>query len=217
MIHRDDFEHDFDNEECEHLIGIPHSNNKDNNIGKYHLELPVCKKLALLHELTHAWLFENVHPLFGGGFPIGNNYGTRKLYVDCCLSCAQDWFVEDKIFSIAGNIRKDCWKDEAKEVRSAANEADSRDYRHIIQAGFILAVSEKYMGKGHDLLCIKNIDTNKVAAIFQSTSCQQPSLSVLTELLEKLICVIKPCKVTINKSVLNVAFTNYNVSDSAGK
>ncbi len=177
-----------------------------NPLGKYHEVVypkDVCiekldsdaQMLSYLHELTHAYYSEKIHPLFGG-FDFENEYPEEVVtVVSEVYRVACDWFIWDKVVELAPEAGREEIDDAFDDYMNDYNPEIPVRYEQVYIFGLVLALACKYLelplrDESDQDGNIENEDVIvSLAEVFISIEPAEPTIEKLEELINRLLAL----------------------------
>jgi len=173
--------------EKKHLISWPAPNIQD-----------PPRPIEMAHELIHAQLAEQVHPLFSASFFA---LGTPEEILEGlspAMRAASDWFVDDRLMEL-------CPEDELKEIKEHLKLVKTHREKFdevfsLIISGFLQAQAVKYgIYPRKKFAKRKNRQVTRVMDAFLSVEPSKPSIGDLKKLINQLISLYTNLRVELVK------------------
>jgi len=147
-----------------------------------------------LHELTHAYLCEKVHPLFSTSHFVPNAVDLIKELGDSFVfifMSAQDWFVNAKLDELQPALHRKCMSNVDIEIalKEIANATHDTLNATLYGVGDVIARLYHYFNKE---VIVGDDNINFIVKAYKSVNPNQPTLENLQILINKLLVVRFP-------------------------
>lgn len=164
--------------------------------------------LNYLHELTHAYFSETIHPLFGG-FDFEDEYPEEVVtVVSAVYRVACDWFIWNKVVELTPEAGREEIDDVFEDYMNDFDPELHVRYEQVYIFGLVLALACKYLelplrDESFQDTSVENEDIIvRFAEAFISIEPAEPSIGKLEELINSLLALGYPYRVKVTDFVL---------------
>jgi len=165
---------------------------KENHVHNIYLPKNDVRDIEMLHEIGHAFLCENVHPLFSTAYIVGADKQAMNDIIPTFRAC-DDWFVDQWLFEIAKNEEKK-EIEESFRLISSALKSGNLDNEILIGCSFIIAQAVKYL----NVKAVFPENVKKIVDAFLSVNPEKPTIKKLETLVSRVLETFSPYRLELS-------------------